>query len=80
MYNLDRISKLSQEVAIYEIYLVYGHGVVESPLENGPVVATKECTEIEAWIIAEAKNIDLWGTSSKRSSWASPTFSYRKIK
>ena len=79
-YNLESFKEMDNEVAKYEIYLVYGHGVVESPLREGPVVETLECMEIEAWICSQQKNFMLWGPMCKRSSWASPTFSYRKVK
>ena len=78
MYNFKKLSELSLEVGKYEIYLIYGHGTVESPLQDGPVVMTYTCSEAEAWIIAEAKNIELWGTKSKRSSFEIPTVHYRK--
>ena len=79
-YNLESLKEMDEEVAKYEIYLVYGYGVQESPLRNGPVVETLECMEIEAWIYSQQKNLMLWGPMCNRSSWTSPTFSYRKVK
>lgn len=77
-YNLKSILEFSQEVAEYEIYKVYGHGVMEAPFENGEVVETFHGSEIEAWIITQHRNIMLHGPMHKRSTWESPHYSYRK--
>ena len=79
-YNLDKIPEMDREVTRYEIYLVYGCGVMESPYEDGPVIETLECQEVEAWMAANYRNLMLWGTKQKRDSWESPNFSYRKAK
>ena len=78
MYDTKRISEMSLEVGEYEIYQQFGHGVMESPHKNGDVVRKIECSEIDAWIIAESMNINMWGIISKRSSWEEPTFGYRR--
>ena len=80
MYNLDSISKMSLEVEKYEIFQQFGHGVMESPLKSGEVIRILECSEIDAWIISESMNIQMWGIISKRSSWEAPTFRYRKAR
>ena len=73
-----KISEKSLKVEEYEIYQQFGHGTMESNHRAGDVVRTLECTEIDAWIISEAMNIQMWGIISKRSSWEEPMFRYRK--
>lgn len=78
-YDRESISKLSSEVAEYEIYQVFGHGVMESPYRTGEVVRRLECSALDAFIISESMNIEMWGIISKRSSWEEPRFNYRKV-
>ena len=80
MYNLNNISRMSLSVEKYEIFQQFGHGVMESHHRDGEVIRTLECSEIDAWIISESMNIQMWGIISKRSSWEEPTFRYRKAR
>lgn len=79
-YNLDAISRMSTQITEYEIFEKHGRGVMESPYRNGDVVETHICSEIDAWIISEYKNIQKHGIISRRSSWESSRYSYRRKK
>lgn len=67
----------TNEVHEYEIYSYEGHGVQESPYYNIKVIMTITCNSLDAFIISQAKNIELHGATHTQSSWESPKFSYR---
>lgn len=83
-YNVDSICKLdTKNVFTYQIYKEYGTGVMEDPyyeIENGTAKTVVVCSEFEAWITCAWKNLELHGPMSKRSSWESPNYRYRKLK
>lgn len=80
IYNMEAIAKLDNQLKRqFKIYQELGHGVQESPLQEGRTIQVIECTEFEAWLIAEAKNIELNGLIRDRSSWESPTIRYKRI-
>jgi hypothetical protein len=78
-YYMEGICKMdTNKIERYDIYKLYGFGVVEAPYRDGETVRTLECSEFDAWIISESMNIMLYGVISKRSSWEEPVFSYKK--
>lgn len=80
-YNMKAICELDiTEISRYAIFEMHGHGVMESQYEEGRTLRTIECTEFDAFIIAEAMNIKRNGIMSKRTSWESPTIHYKKLK
>lgn len=68
----------TNDIYIYEIYMYRGHGVVESPYKEIKVIQIIECNALDAFIISQAKNIELHGPTHAQSSWEEPRFSYRK--
>jgi hypothetical protein len=78
-YNKKFINNLSEEIDIYQIYEQHGCGVVESPYYDGKIIRTIRCSEFDAWIISESMNIEKYGIISKRDSWESPTYQYRRV-
>jgi len=78
-YCKESINDLSQEVATYEIFLEYEHGVVESPFKKGKILRALKCSQLDAWIISESMNIERNGIISERDSWEGPRVCYRKI-
>ena len=72
------IAELSTDVGTYELFELHGTGVMEDPFHDGKVLRTLECSQIEAWAIAQSMNFELYGTISKRSSWESPKVAFRK--
>lgn len=80
-YYTNGISKLDTHVLhTYNIYKVYGTGVMEDPYYDGESVKTIICTEFEAWLITAYMNLELYGPILNRTSWESPKFNYKKIK
>lgn len=75
---MESIARRSLVVGMYDIYIEHGTGVMEDPYIEGDILRTIECSEFDAFIISEAMNIEKYGIISKRSSWESPMFRYRK--
>lgn len=66
-----------EELREYELYLLHGHGIQESPYRDGGKLREVTCTEYEAYILASAMNFNLYGSMINRSSWETPVISYR---
>lgn len=79
-YYINGISKLNtQDIYSYNIYKVYGTGVMEDPYYDGEIVRTIVCSEFEAWLTAAYMNLELYGPMNNRTSWESPKFNYKKV-
>ena len=80
-YNINGISKLNtQDIYTYNIYKIYGTGVMEDPYYDGEIIKTVICSEFEAWLISAYMNFELYGSMNNRSSWESPNFNYKKVR
>ena len=76
----DKVKGFTNDVKLFQLYELHGHGVMESRYYEGETIKFIECTELEAWITVEAINIERYGYLHTRSSWEEPTAHYREVK
>ena len=79
IYDKSRISQLKDEIAVYVLYEQHGHGTMEFPHKRGQILRTLKCSEFDAFVLAEAMNIERNGLISSRTSWETPVILSRKI-
>lgn len=72
--NLDHIV-----IDVFMIYEVHGSGTQGDPLTEGKLVKTIRSTELEAWVVCEAMNIEKYGFNHSRTSWESPMYWFKKL-
>ncbi len=78
-WNKDSIINMDfDKIDTYIIYEMHGHGVMESPLEEGKTISIIKCSEFDAFITASNMNIQRYGYIQDRSSWESPIVTYKK--